>query len=496
MNSNKRLAVPSRYSVATSTTKQIESVFDRLHRKQTAASIGQRTTPCRLNHTKKANNNVRRRLQKARISMLNELLQEFEDYDNNNHNNNHNNNKEEEASSTTDLVVCTHCKTPNNINEETEEEWKSDTTQNKSPLSSSSILSDPSSTLEETTKTSHRPATGKENIDHRVIVEPEVYVNQKESVFERLYRMETKASVGQQHQIFSTRRKMMRTSTTKEWRYDKKRALEKNNVVSATKTNIEETSACTHSLLLDSLLMDDSDDEDYNSNIDFMMDDINNTPERIVHSTATVGKDVVNNATSSLSHGTPETVHSSFDDRDDNSVSTVSSIVQNCLDAPSTPDSRSSIYSGASGSGNVMKDICLESLYLPLTSEVYRAPWKMAVCHNDETETYQHAGPLYLRSMSNVLYEFSVGRASEMDVAAELITALFHRDCTCTKYSGEDIARVKKVGSGSEYDVQKSAQGWATRGNSQTARSSGIVRFDYAKRMLVVQDYVYSVESS
>jgi hypothetical protein len=121
----------------------------------------------------------------------------------------------------------------------------------------------------------------------------------------------------------------------------------------------------------------------------------------------------------------------------------------------------------------------------------------MIVCRNDDTETYQHAEPLYLRSMSNILYEFGVGRASEMDVAAELITALFHRDSTCTKYSGEDIARaIKKVGSGSEYDVHKSAEGWETRGNPQTARSSGIIRFDYAKRMLVVQDYAYSVESS
>lgn len=166
---------------------------------------------------------------------------------------------------------------------------------------------------------------------------------------------------------------------------------------------------------------------------------------------------------------------------------------------PVTPE-YSSMYSPASAPPEVLSPERREgwqSLLLPLSPLQCRGLWRMTWTEANKggRSKEKRVRSLYLRSMSNVLYEFGTGSVDESKVAADLMTALFQRDFDQCKFWSVEEAVVVDKGD-HEYKVHKVARGCAT-GQKQPhlATAQGSVRFSHCQREVRVEDYSYTVES-
>ena len=165
---------------------------------------------------------------------------------------------------------------------------------------------------------------------------------------------------------------------------------------------------------------------------------------------------------------------------DDASTSTDSS-----FQAPDSPDSARSDQSTDAG---------LTSLLFSSSTAGLKGPWKMAL--SMKNDVFGKEEPLYIRSMSNILYSLGTGEQREKEVAEALITALFHRDYDSGKYWTEQDAKVvEKEGGESRYAVEKAAEGREARGIPRRTMSTAEVHFDHSKRIVRVRDYLHSVEA-
>jgi hypothetical protein len=165
---------------------------------------------------------------------------------------------------------------------------------------------------------------------------------------------------------------------------------------------------------------------------------------------------------------------------DDASTSTDSSRL------PDSPDSSYSVQS---------TDASLISVLFPSSSSSLKAPWKMAL--TQKADPLDKEQQLYIRSMSNILYDLGTGRATEMEVAEALITALFHRDYVSSKYWKEESASVtEKEGVKHRYTARKGAEGWEVRGIPRRTMSTAEIHFDHSKRVVRVNDYQHSFEDA
>jgi hypothetical protein len=178
---------------------------------------------------------------------------------------------------------------------------------------------------------------------------------------------------------------------------------------------------------------------------------------------------------------------------------------------PDTPDGFPMSYSPTPATGEVSsrerdEDKTRQVLLVPLSPVQYKGLWRMTWTDANESGHSESSKPvraLYLRSMSNTLYEFGVGAVEEKDVAADIITALFLRDFDQSKnWNAEDAVVVDK--GDNEYAVHKVArgwdhkvaQGWATLERQPClATVKGCVRFYHDQNEVRVQEYDSAIEN-
>ncbi|KAL3910191.1 MAG: hypothetical protein SGILL_007790 [Bacillariaceae sp.] len=174
------------------------------------------------------------------------------------------------------------------------------------------------------------------------------------------------------------------------------------------------------------------------------------------------------------------------------SLSPCSSTDDSSLSAtPESPDSSSSAQSYASP-----RDSGLSSILFPSSSSCFKDPWKMSLSRKDSYSSKDEA--LYIRSMSNLLYDFGNEQAAEKDVAEALITALFRRDYERGKFSNEQETQViEKDGMKHWYTVRKAAESSEEiRGMPRRTLFSAEIEFDHSKRVVKVKEYQRSVEDT
>jgi hypothetical protein len=298
-----------------------------------------------------------------------------------------------------------------------------------------------------------------------------------QSVFERLYHQETKASVGQQVESVrqQTLRKMKANPNPKSAAATTVPAP-KLARVSSTRSTTGTVTTCSSS----------SAGHGHKAKSENMVTSFSTPKRNRPWNVPTSGDYKTGRLTPDR---TPETIYADFSD--DSSASTVSSLIG--MESPSRHQDEDPSLERKSD---------LECLLLPKSSSSAAplAPWKMALKRKMEegestasvasaTRTEQ----LYLRSMANVLYDFASGNSNEVEVATELITALFHRDFECSKYWTEEPAEVTTTANG-EYQVEKAAESSSDRGGSSTRTiSSACIKFHHSSRMVIVQDYHHGI---
>jgi hypothetical protein len=190
---------------------------------------------------------------------------------------------------------------------------------------------------------------------------------------------------------------------------------------------------------------------------------------------------------------TPETSYSSSTEQDGLSISSHSTSLG--LGSPPIPELSYSVSSEAMEEISPMFEVSSQSIFLPLSSDAFRGPWKMTLTERNTDQDAKCVKSLYLRSMSNILYDFGIGKASEMEVSSHLITALFYRDNDLSRYWGEEEAQIVKMDEKSNvYKARKMAKGWAANGKLRSGTSSGRIAFLHSRREIRVIGYGYSVE--
>ncbi|KAG7368737.1 hypothetical protein IV203_031480 [Nitzschia inconspicua] len=432
-------------------TATTESVFDRLSRRQTAASIGQqvevkgrRTSKGPVNRLKYRQLPTSKMTQPRDLSMMTtdmrlSLLDELEEVE---------------------QTWPEHCHDENI--QDSEEALLQE-------LLESALLSTSSSAPTQKTivKNSVDPESGNLRLDNTV--EPSKQIDEcHQSVFERLYNKETKASVGQQ--IESVRQKTllkMQFNSMSQAAAAHKAAQPRSQRMSST------VSTCSCST--------DVSKEEMGGIISF------NTPNRNRPWNRPTSGDY--RTSLRTPEQTPDTIYASLSD--DSSASTVSSLI----DAEIPVQDREKMEMMSLAAHGSQLNASLDFLLLPKSSTMAHAPWKMALIRKVQEVDGEHivsppAEPLYLRSMANVLYDFASGNSTEMEVASELITALFHRDFECAKYWTEEPAQVTTQEAEGVYRVEKAAESSSDCGGTATKTvSSAVILFDHSNRMVIVQDY-------
>jgi hypothetical protein len=316
----------------------------------------------------------------------------------------------------------------------------------------------------------------------KIVTEPTVpgHITQTaQSVFERLYHQGTKASVGQQ--VESVRRKTLlkwQTTTSNNSPNTKSSTTHSELVVQSS----ERVSSSVDTAKTSTTCLSNSDGTDSS------LSDAKRDPNNALSSDP---RPIFQSCCEAL-QPTPGTIYTTYSD--ESSVSTVSNLVE--VESTTTP---SNLYfpndDDMPATDPPRQESTLNFLLLSKWSSTSHCPWKMALKHkmvnSGEKRTPSLAEPLYLRSMSNVLYDFANHNVSEAEVATALITALFHRDFEYGKYWTEETTQVSAVQDG-EYIVQKAATSLSTCiASTVRTLSSAHVKFDYTKRMITVVDYYH-----
>jgi hypothetical protein len=346
-----------------------------------------------------------------------------------------------------------------------------------SPPSSSSIIPQKSVTSIISSKKMAHTTVRKEL---PVVSEP-IIQQPSQSVFERLYHQGTKASVGQQ--VESVRQKNVLERQTNKNKSTLKSSQVSELDISSEKANSAHTAETP---LTCPSTADGGDSTDGKS--DQVTTSFSNPRSCGPVDSPPAISDVLSCCVTP--ERTPEMICITFSDN--SSASTISSLVE--LESP--PRSTLCFPNESSSIDAPLKDVSLEfSLFSKKWSTIHD-PWKMALKRKkkkDGKRTATLAEPLYLRSMSNILYDFAHQDVGEEEVAIELITALFRRDFEYGKYWTEEAAQVvADQDRDGEYVVQKAAESSLIFGGSTPRTlSSAHVKFDYAQRMIMVVDYYH-----
>jgi hypothetical protein len=301
-----------------------------------------------------------------------------------------------------------------------------------------------------------------------------------QTVFERLYQHGTKASLGQQ--VESVRQKTMFKRKTNNY-LDPKSLTVSKLIKSAERVSSAETVQTQTTCPSTADGVDSTDMK--RGKVSTLLSNLRPHDEPMHSSSTTTDF----KSRCQTLEGTPHMIYTAFSD--DSLASTVSSLVGVESFTPSTM----SLPNDDSATDPPRIDPTLDMFVLSKWSSTCHGPWKMAIKRKIEKGMERPATsiePLYIRSMSNVLYDFANQTVSEVEVAAELITALFHRDFDYGRFWTEEIAQVTTV-QGGEYIVQKTAESSSICGGSNNrAVSSAQVKFDYTKRTITVVDYYHT----